>query len=339
MTSFGYGYGFAGRRRRGVIAGSVEPPAAPDAPTGLTADPGDGEVVLDWTPTPGATGHRVYRHTADDFSAASQIGTDLGAAADTYTDTTAVNDTTYFYWVTAFDGTGESGPSNVASATPTAPVAPEFVGAAAVQYVDENLTSFVVDVPSGVEEGHLLVLASAVRRDRTLNTPDGWTLRLLLNNTGTQNNRARLYVWTRVASDTEPASYTITAETDTTAVFGMLAYSGVEYGSVQETDPDNSLATTGTFPSINVTSVPAFVLRLWSLGGTRTENEVTSPPAGTQRVLEEVPSTALISTATGRALGVWEVEPTETGEIGTDTVTVFESEFMVMATMLLSATA
>ena len=94
-------------------------PAAPDAPTNLDATGGDEQVTLTWTPSSEATGHRVYRHTSDNFGSASQVGSDLGSSADEYLDTTVINDTEYFYWVTAFNAVGESDPSTVDSATPT----------------------------------------------------------------------------------------------------------------------------------------------------------------------------------------------------------------------------
>jgi hypothetical protein len=127
-----------------AASNSVTPQAVPlDAPTGLSATGGDGQVALTWTASAGADGHRVWRHTADDFAAAVQVGADLGAAADSYTDTTAANGTTYWYWVTAFDTGGESGPSNGVSATPApagtfAPT--DIVGLAAWYDASDSLT-------------------------------------------------------------------------------------------------------------------------------------------------------------------------------------------------------
>lgn len=103
----------------------IAAPAAPAAPTSLVATSGDTEVSLAWTAsatsgTNAPTGHRVYRHTSNTFASATQVGSDLGAAAASYTDTGLTNGTEYFYWVTAFNATGESGESNGDSATPAA---------------------------------------------------------------------------------------------------------------------------------------------------------------------------------------------------------------------------
>lgn len=105
------------------LAPPAEPPAAP---TSLVATGGDGQVNLAWTASAGATGHRVFRHTADVFGSASQIGSDLGAAADSYLDESVTNGTEYFYWVVAFNDDGASDPSISDSATPAAPPPPTF---------------------------------------------------------------------------------------------------------------------------------------------------------------------------------------------------------------------
>ena len=97
-------------------APDLDPPAAP---TGLTATPGDGQVDLDWADNaePDLLSYNVKRSTT---SGEPYTTIATGVAASAYTDATAVNDTTYFYVVTAVDNSGnESGNSNEASATPT----------------------------------------------------------------------------------------------------------------------------------------------------------------------------------------------------------------------------
>lgn len=103
---------------------------APDAPTSTSVVGGDSEATVSWvasTSTGGAApdGHRVYRNTANDFSASAKVGSDLGAGATTLTDTGVANDTEYFYWTTAFNSNGESAESNSASVTPTAVGVPD----------------------------------------------------------------------------------------------------------------------------------------------------------------------------------------------------------------------
>ncbi len=92
---------------------------APPAPTGLTPTPGNNQVALSWTPVSGATGYDVYRGTSSGGETLLSAGTNVSTS--TFTDSTAVNGTQYFYYVTALNGSLQSGKSNEVSATPQAP--------------------------------------------------------------------------------------------------------------------------------------------------------------------------------------------------------------------------
>src|SRR5215472_3142546 len=93
---------------------------APAAPTNLTAQAGNAQVVLTWTPSSGATGYYVKRSTTSGTEA--QIAS---TAATSYTDTSAANGTTYYYVVSAYNSYGASGNSNEVSATTSAPATPD----------------------------------------------------------------------------------------------------------------------------------------------------------------------------------------------------------------------
>ncbi len=82
-------------------------PAAPAAPTGVTAVPsGDGTSVnLDWTDVSGATGYFVYRNTATGLAALNLANPQAPVATSNYTDTGLTAGTTYYYYVTAVSGT------------------------------------------------------------------------------------------------------------------------------------------------------------------------------------------------------------------------------------------
>jgi fibronectin type 3 domain-containing protein len=104
--------------------------AAPVAPAGLSATPGNGQVSLTWSASPGATGYAVSRSTTSG-SGYSVVAPNVGTTS--YTDTTAVNGTTYYYVVTAH-ACADSSNSNEASATPgavTVPPAPTGLTASA----------------------------------------------------------------------------------------------------------------------------------------------------------------------------------------------------------------
>lgn len=101
---------------------SAKPAATPlPAPSGLTATPGDKQVVLSWNAVTGATGYNVYRGTSAGGEAANPVGANVSAAA--FTDTGLTNGTTYFYKVSAIDANGTGEKSAEASAKP-APAPP-----------------------------------------------------------------------------------------------------------------------------------------------------------------------------------------------------------------------
>jgi hypothetical protein len=90
--------------------------ANPAAPTGLSAEAGNATVALSWTASAGATSYNVYRGTTAGGESTTALAT--GITTTTYTDSTAVNNTTYYYKVAAVNEAGTSPMSNEASATP-----------------------------------------------------------------------------------------------------------------------------------------------------------------------------------------------------------------------------
>jgi chitodextrinase len=129
---------------------SAIPQAAPDttapaAPTGLTATAGDSQVSLDWADSPESdfSHYNVYRNGV-------KVASPSGSA---HTDTGLTNGTTYDYYVTAVDTSGnESAKSASVSATPQAsadimpPAAPTGLTATAG---DAQVSLDWADNPSG----------------------------------------------------------------------------------------------------------------------------------------------------------------------------------------------
>lgn len=95
-----------------------EEPATPTpAPMNLTATAGDKKVILSWTAVTGAAGYNVKRSITAGGPYTAIASNVFGTS---YEDTDVMNDTTYYYVVTAVGPNGESANSNEASATPQA---------------------------------------------------------------------------------------------------------------------------------------------------------------------------------------------------------------------------
>ncbi|MBI4187595.1 MAG: c-type cytochrome [Chloroflexi bacterium] len=118
----------------------------PAAPTSLSASAiNAGQVNLFWLDnSTDEAGFRIERATTNDFLTNLSTAT-VAANAVTYSDTTAVGSTTYYYRVFAYNASGDSAASNTASATTpaptvTAPAAPTSLAATAISAGQVNLT-------------------------------------------------------------------------------------------------------------------------------------------------------------------------------------------------------
>lgn len=87
----------------------------PTTPTGLNATAGINQVALSWAPSPAAASYNVKRST----SSGGTYTTIASTTAASFTDSTAVNGTTYYYVVSALNSQGESANSGEVSATPS----------------------------------------------------------------------------------------------------------------------------------------------------------------------------------------------------------------------------
>jgi alpha-galactosidase len=105
---------------------AVTPPAAP---TGLGATPGDYTVDLSWNAVIGAGGYNVLRSTTNG-GPYTVIASNVSGTS--YLDTTVLNNTNYFYVITAVNIGGQSADSAQVSATPIIP---------ATAYWTNNITS------------------------------------------------------------------------------------------------------------------------------------------------------------------------------------------------------
>jgi hypothetical protein len=99
---------------------TVTSPSTPVPPTGVRATAGNGQVVVAWDST-GAAQYRVYRGAGN---CSFTLGTPLATVSTTtWTDSSAVNGTSYCYKVTSYAGTcgGESQPGTSTSDSAATP--------------------------------------------------------------------------------------------------------------------------------------------------------------------------------------------------------------------------
>ncbi|GAA0133212.1 hypothetical protein YSY43_00520 [Paenibacillus sp. YSY-4.3] len=95
--------------------GNPPAPTAPAAPTGLTAAAGNGQAVLSWNASSGATSYTVKRAAV---SGGPYTTIASNVTATSYTNTGLTNGSTYYYVVSAANNVGSSTDSSQVSVTP-----------------------------------------------------------------------------------------------------------------------------------------------------------------------------------------------------------------------------
>jgi hypothetical protein len=121
----------------GTVSGTRTAVMTPfGAPTDVAASAGNSQVTITWNRVVGGARYRIYRSTSPDVSPATgtPVVTVIPGTNPNWTDGWLVNETTYYYVVTALDSAGtESAPSSVASAAPSSalprPATPSILSA------------------------------------------------------------------------------------------------------------------------------------------------------------------------------------------------------------------
>ncbi len=208
--------------RADVAQRLAAPPVSgtPAAPTSLTAAAiSTSHIALTWTDNAtNETGYRVERST-DGFNTTTTTG--LGANVTSYPDTSVTPGTTYLYRVIAVNGTGDSAPSNTASATtlPQPPATPSGLTAIATSstridlaWTDNatNETGYRVD-RAAAEQGPWALIAtpgagSTSYSDTNLTPEIRFWYRVTAFNTGGPSDPSATASATTLAAPTLPAA-------------------------------------------------------------------------------------------------------------------------------------
>ena len=231
-----YYYEVSSTNLAGESTNSGEATAAmpPATPTGLTATPGANQVSLSWTASSGVSGATSYnvKRSTTSGSGYVAIGTTT-ALTVSYTDSTALSGTTYYYVVSGVNASGQGANSTEASATPTGvPQAPTGLT------VTTNYTSLTLNWTAalGAPTGYNVKRSTSTGAETTL--PAG------------TNVAGTTFTDTTVVTGTE-YFYTVSAlngsgeGADSSEVTGAApglpnAYEPFDYGSIA-----NGTATTG----------------------------------------------------------------------------------------------
>lgn len=151
-----------------------------------------------------------------------------------------------------------------------------FVAAESAQNLG-GATTLVINKPSGVVEGNVMVATLTAAGTGTLTAPSGWTAIKNL----TQGTALRQVTYYKVATASEPTSFSWSLGTSRAASGGIADYSGVN----QTVPVDATASAVGesgnaNAPSVATSAANDLVLAVASFGMTTT---VTADPTTTQR--------------------------------------------------------
>jgi hypothetical protein len=244
---------------------TVEP--APAAPTGLDATASSVAVTLNWDDNtePDLAGYHVYR-SANETGPYERLNASL-LGDPTYVDDTAAQGTSY-YRVTAVDTSGrESTPAETSAAR-------RILFRSASFDATRNATSVSVPRPSGVATGDVMVAVIGVRGTPNITAPGGWALARV----DTHGSTMRQAVYHRVATATEPSSYSWGFSARTASTGGLvLAYQGVD--TVTPVDAasgrPNTASSSITAPALSTSVSETLLVGLFGVANNPT---ITEPP-------------------------------------------------------------
>jgi hypothetical protein len=247
-----------------------QPPAAP---TGLTAAGSTStEVVLDWNDSPESevTGYHVYRSASPSGPYAKLTSTALTTSA--YADASAPPGTSY-YRVTAVSARHES-----AAAALT--VAGRIVLRSTSTATARNASSITLARPAGVTAGDVLIASVGATKSGNVTAPTGWTV-VRSDANGTAMRQA---VFSRVATASEPSSYTFGLPSGSSAAAAMASYRGVDPTTPIDAHGGQVNASSGqiTAPAVTTTGPNRLLIGFFGVVSSAT-NGITPPDQMVER--------------------------------------------------------
>ncbi len=148
----------------------------------------------------------------------------------------------------------------------------------ATSAANDGTTSLTISRPAGTASGDVLLASIAARGNPAITAPSGWSLVRLDAN----GNTLRQAVYVRVATSSEPATYTWTFSKSETATGGISAFSGVDTTNPIDASGGQGNASSDllTAPSITTTGTNRMLVALF---GTAVVTSITPPGGESER--------------------------------------------------------
>jgi hypothetical protein len=284
-----------------AVGAALATPAGSPLPVTLQAsDPDDCELAFSVVTQP-AHGTLSAPLTNQDCATGTP---DHDSATATYAPDSGFNGTDSFTFK-ANDGTSDSNTATVTVTVGTPPPGITFRSASSAQ--NPTATSLTINRPAGVVAGDVMVAGVGIRGAPVVTAPAGWT-RIRTDAAGTSTTQA---IYDRVATPSEPASYTWSFSKSVPAAGGISDYQGVNNAApvnVSAGAGQNSNTTAIVAPSVTTTVAGAEVVGFFSVGGA---NSITPPTGMTER--GEASSTAGSSRVTWEGSDFTQAAPGATG--------------------------
>lgn len=176
-----------------------------------------------------------------------------------------------------------------------------------------DATTIVVNKPSGVVSGHVL-LAAITANNMTFTPPSGWTE---FNNAGTS---IRTHLFYKVAGDSEPSNYTFTSSGAAPILGTIAAWSGVDNGNpiaaIGTAVTNSGGAEPQTTPSVDSTTATTHGVVMHVRSSWNSANTTVLTHSITDAGFTEVADNAVLSSSTARCVA-WYVDNDEFTTSGT----------------------